>query len=120
MSKVHKTWVGKEIATVALFFHNIFPQGHPVTAQDIIGLAEDTAATVNVVRGIAADLKGLTDPAQIADALAVSIEKHLPEVPAVFKTPEAEQELINVCHQTLGLDLPVIEAALKVALAKKG
>ena len=111
-----KTLLGKGWAAVALFFHNHFAPGHVVTALDIIGIAAETAATINVGREIAADVKAAgTDPAKIAEALAASIKKHAPELPKDLQGQHLD-ELVQICAQISGLPLETIEAAIKTQL----
>lgn len=111
-------WLAKELAAIHAVLHAKFPNG--VTAADIVNGAEDIAATVNIGKEIAADVKAAgTDPAAVATALTSSLIKHLPELPADLQGSHAEAELIQICTTVLSLDPAVVEAAVKAALAAK-
>lgn len=114
-----KTKAGVIIASIWGWFHHLLPAG-PITAQQIIDKAEEGVTVVNVGREIIADVEAAgTDPAAKTKALTDSLIKHLPELPAEMQGTQAETILIQWCHDISGIDLVVIEAAVKGALGIK-
>ena len=117
MSQVHKTKVGIALANVWAWMHHLLPAG-PITIADIEAKAAEGVTVINIGREIDADAKAAgTDPANVTEAIAASLIKHLPELPAEMQGTHAEEVLISWCHQVTGIDLTIIEASVKTALA---
>ena len=119
MSQVHKTKVGIALASAWAWFHHLLPTGK-VTIADLQSKLEEGVTVINIGREIEADVKAAgTDPAKVTKSIADSLIKHLPELPEEMKGTHAEEVLIGWCHQVTGIDLSIIEAGVKAALAGK-
>lgn len=121
MSTAKHTSFGTAIHAIGSFFGTLFHISKKITVKDIQDNAETVAALANIYQEVHSDTAGITDPAQLATAVARSVIKHENDLPESLKGTQFENTIMNVCSQVSNLPLAQIEAIVKAELdALKG
>ena len=118
MSTTHRTLVGDFFHEVGVIIHN-FHIG-PVNASNVQNYISEGVKVANVIKAVSLDCKGIKDPAQLINAVAVSVIKHHDELPLELQGTAFESYAIKICAQITGLPLDAIEAEIKALILANG
>jgi hypothetical protein len=113
-----KSKFGNLIHEIGAFVSGLFTGPNKITTQEVVEGAADIAAVANIYQEVKTETQGITDPAQLATAIAQSILKHESKLPANMQGSNVEAFITTALQKLTTLPLDQIEAIAKAEYAK--